>query len=592
MEIQESSPCHFKLWSELELHEFSDRFVIKPVESPDQGFSLSRFDGNIEQLDGDLGNTSGKVSTIYGVAGTIRLLAGLHVLVITSRKEVGTFLGYPVYRVMSMKFLSCNEASKFLTNQEKKDESYFMTLLKVVESTMGLYYSYDTDITLNLQRRFKLADGWMSKPIWKQADPRFVWNRNILEELIEKKVDGFIIPLIQGSFQTGLLKLKNSPATVTLISRRCTRRLGTRMWRRGANLEGDTANFIETEQLLEFEGARISFLQIRGSIPLLWEQIVDLSYKPRLNIIDHDQTSKVVERHFSDLCQRYGDILVADLTDKNGDEGRLSMAYAAEMEKLQNIRYVSFDFHHSCGNSNFDNIELLYDQIAEDFEKQGYFFIGKEGEVLSEQKGIMRTNCVDCLDRTNVTQSFLARKCLNSQLQRVGILSSTDCISMFSEDFEIFKNLWVDQGDEISLEYSGTHALKRDLVRYGKQTMAGMIKDGISALSRYYLNNFQDGIRQDAIDLISGRCDVNTSRPSSAQLNGFETFSYIPVASALLIGGLTVTSITLNQVGVAGRNAQTIVSSVICAGVTAGLMAVVKSNGRQICSKPRLCRLI
>ncbi|CDP06466.1 unnamed protein product [Coffea canephora] len=199
MEIQESSPCHFKLWSELELHEFSDRFVIKPVESPDQGFSLSRFDGNIEQLDGDLGNTSGKVSTIYGVAGTIRLLAGLHVLVITSRKEVGTFLGYPVYRVMSMKFLSCNEASKFLTNQEKKDESYFMTLLKVVESTMGLYYSYDTDITLNLQRRFKLADGWMSKPIWKQADPRFVWNRNILEELIEKKVDGFIIPLIQGN---------------------------------------------------------------------------------------------------------------------------------------------------------------------------------------------------------------------------------------------------------------------------------------------------------------------------------------------------------------------------------------------------------
>lgn len=34
------------------------------------------------------------------------------------------------------------------------------------------------------------------------------------------------------------------------------------MWRRGANLEGDTANFIETEQLLEFEGFRSSFLQV------------------------------------------------------------------------------------------------------------------------------------------------------------------------------------------------------------------------------------------------------------------------------------------------------------------------------------------
>lgn len=39
-------------------------------------------------------------------------------------------------------------------------------------------------------------------------------------------------------------------------------KLGTRMWRRGANLEGDTANFIETEQLLEFEGFMSSFLQV------------------------------------------------------------------------------------------------------------------------------------------------------------------------------------------------------------------------------------------------------------------------------------------------------------------------------------------
>lgn len=38
--------------------------------------------------------------------------------------------------------------------------------------------------------------------------------------------------------------------------------LGTRMWRRGANLEGDVANFIETEQLLQFEGSCFSFLQV------------------------------------------------------------------------------------------------------------------------------------------------------------------------------------------------------------------------------------------------------------------------------------------------------------------------------------------
>ncbi|KAK1364303.1 hypothetical protein POM88_039864 [Heracleum sosnowskyi] len=127
--------------------------------------------------------------------------------------------------------------------------------------------------------------------------------RYIIEELIENKLDGFIIPLLQGNILNnfifnGKLKLKRLPATVTLISRRSTRRLGTRMWRRGANLQGDAANFIETEQFMEFDGfissgiimSKYGSSDVRGSIPLLWEQIVDLSYKPRLNIISHEET--------------------------------------------------------------------------------------------------------------------------------------------------------------------------------------------------------------------------------------------------------------------------------------------------------------
>lgn len=38
------------------------------------------------------------------------------------------------------------------------------------------------------------------------------------------------------------------------------------MWRRGANLEGATANFIETEQILEFNGFKSSFLQVCTSL--------------------------------------------------------------------------------------------------------------------------------------------------------------------------------------------------------------------------------------------------------------------------------------------------------------------------------------
>lgn len=52
MENLGDSPSNFKVWRELELHEFEDKFVFKTLESSDQGFSVSRFDGNIEILNG------------------------------------------------------------------------------------------------------------------------------------------------------------------------------------------------------------------------------------------------------------------------------------------------------------------------------------------------------------------------------------------------------------------------------------------------------------------------------------------------------------------------------------------------------------
>lgn len=212
-----------------------------------------------------------------------------------------------------------------------------------------------------------------------------------------------------------------------------------------------------------------------------------------------------------------------------------------------------------------------------------------DGNILEEQKGVIRSNCIDCLDRTNVTQNYMAQKSLNLQLQRIGVLDSAECVSMFGDDYTKFRTIWAEQGDEISLQYAGTYALKGDLVRYGKQTVSGAIKDGISAMSRYYLNNFQDGVRQDALDLISGRYTVGANSPSQLQPIGGSQPSFLPVASALLIGGVTVTSFTIHQ---AGRNTQQYLASALWAGVTAGVVAMIKVNGRHLCSRPRLCHLI
>jgi hypothetical protein len=41
------------------------------------------------------------------------------------------------------------------------------------------------------------------------------------------------------------------------------------------------------------------------------------------------------------------------------------------------------------------------------------------------QKGVFRTNCMDCLDRTNVVQSVIGRHLLLSWLVKLGIMNKS-----------------------------------------------------------------------------------------------------------------------------------------------------------------------
>jgi hypothetical protein len=93
--------------------------------------------------------------------------------------------------------------------------------------------------------------------------------------------------------------------TLGLISRRCRFRAGTRYFRRGIDHEGNVANFNETEQILLVEGptvpgsvrtsddnytAKLSYVQIRGSVPVFWSEVNTLRYKPDLQVMELDTT--------------------------------------------------------------------------------------------------------------------------------------------------------------------------------------------------------------------------------------------------------------------------------------------------------------
>ncbi|XP_060193804.1 phosphoinositide phosphatase SAC6-like [Lycium barbarum] len=582
-----------KLYTRMRLWEFPDQYVVEPTDgSCGSCLEISRVDGSVKLID-EVPECSSvrvpKIQKIFGVIGILKLLAGSYVLVITDRECVGSYFGHPIFKVSSMKFFPCDHSLKNSTAEQKNMEAQFSALLNVAERTPGLYFSYDVNITLSAQRLHDLGDESKMLPLWRQADPRFVWNNYMMEQLIDNKLDPFLLPVVQGSFHNFQAAIGKDIIDVTLIARRCNRRAGTRMWRRGADSDGFVANFVESEQIIQLKGYTASFVQVRGSIPLLWNQIVDLTYKPKFEIVRIIEAPRVVERHYLDLRKKYGNVLSIDLVNKHGGEGRLSEKFANAMQHIaaDDVRYLHFDFHHICGHVHFERLSILYDQIEDFFIKNRYFLLNEKGEKVELQLGILRTNCIDCLDHTNVTQSMLGRKMLEFQLRRLGTFDAEETISSHPNLDESFKFLWANHGDDISIQYSGTPALKGDFVRYGHRTAQGILADGCNALTRYYLNNFVDGTKQDAVDLLQGHYILSVTRDmkQSSQKGGMETKASFPLALALILTGLFFAMLSLRKVR---HDLRSLLYAMVWASISLGIAAFVRANGRMFCNRPSL----
>lgn len=135
------------------------------------------------------------------------------------------------------------------------------------------------------------------------------------------------------------------------------------------------------------------------------------------------------------------------------------------------VKYTHFDFHQECGQSRWHNIrDKLMREFRGDLQAIGWY----DSTEKMTQQGIVRTNCIDCLDRTNVVQSELARAVLEQWLQKTGMLAAGATIKDAMPQLNAqYMNMWADHADAISIMYSGTPALKTDFTRTGKRTLQG-----------------------------------------------------------------------------------------------------------------------
>lgn len=297
---------------------------------------------------------------------------------------------------------------------------------------------------------------------------------------------------------------------LTLISRRSVKRSGLRYLRRGIDDEGNCANSVETEQILSSpdwspaKGIR-SFVQIRGSIPLYFSQS-PYGFKPAPML--HQSALKneaAIKKHFYDLKRRYGAVQIAALVDKHGSEKAIGEAYEKSVQSLQkadqleNVQFEWFDFHAECRGMKFENVSKLVHTLEATIKHYNETVISEKG-LETTQTGVIRTNCMDCLDRTNVAQSAFGQYMLQSDLARDGF----EIDLLHDESTTWFNTLWADNGDAISRQYASTAALKGDFTRTRHRNYRGALNDFSLTLTRYYNNMVNDYFSQAVIDVLLG----------------------------------------------------------------------------------------
>ena len=422
------------------------------------------------------------------------------------------------------------------------------TLKLLLKSNM-FYFSYDFDLTRRcVARPHKGTD----IPLFKQCDPQYFWNAHLSEAFVNEGLEDYILPIMQGFVGQRAFEFDNNPGAstkaadavisaslgeprsvadvareaqahektsflLTVISRKSIRRAGFRYMRRGIDENGNVANCVETEQLLSsptwIDRPVRSFVQIRGSIPLFYSQ-TPYNFKPTPSLHStREANQRALRSHFTELATEYGEVQAVSLIDRHGGELAIGNEYEGHAKLLnehgglngRTLQFDWFDFHDICRGMKFENVSLLIETLKPFLETIGWSDISdSHGKCHEPQRGIIRTNCMDCLDRTNVVQSAIAQHVLAQQLAQYLQKPGESGNATPDPTSTAFNALWADNGDALSLAYAGTAALKGDYVRTRRRNLAGLLTDLSLTLSRFYRNLFDDFFAQAVLDFVLG----------------------------------------------------------------------------------------
>ncbi|CAO0793176.1 unnamed protein product [Mucor circinelloides] len=469
---------------------------------------------------------------VFGCLGLITVRNECFVAIVTDCVSVGRIrAGEEVYKIQSVSFysLSSNNYDDFVDPASWDDDwdqpsnnngnviQHPCAQLQKLFSVGSFYFTPDFDLTKTVQARTSKASLGVHS-----FDEHFLWNQFLISGLLDfrskldrkKQMDldrgGFLVFAIRGYVGVEVVDIDNEKFELSVISKLSCQRAGTRFNTRGIDDNGHVANFVETETVLYSDRTCYSYTQIRGSVPVFWEQQGMQLVQHKIQISRGSAaTQPAVKRHFDELLDRYNAVCNINLLaqrDTSGGETLLSNEFNTAVNQLgyneNAVKMVNFDLHAECRGGNYENVAMLMNDIARYLDQYGFFLMDTDdNQIIYTQKGVFRTNCMDCLDRTNLVQNVISKRVLINYVQD----RFKDRRIHLDRVIARHSHLWAENGDSLSKIYAGTGALKSAFTRTGKVTFMNVLSDATKSVNRFYINNFQDKAKQEVIDQLLGK---------------------------------------------------------------------------------------
>ncbi|KAF3958797.1 hypothetical protein CMV_016327 [Castanea mollissima] len=487
--------------------------------------------GLLKRLDEGNKKTGGLklVTACYGIVGFVKFLEPYYMLLITKRRKIGEICGHAIYAITKSEMIPISNPTVRTLMAYSKNENRYQKLLCTVDLTKDFFFSYSYHVMLEftltlIARRSRLYAG-----------------TRYLKRGVNKRG-----------------RVANDVETEQIVSEDAT--------------EGHTMRIS-------------SVVQYRGSVPLIWSQNISgfHKFKPEFSLAPEQHNYEATKLHFENLAKRYGKpIIILSLLKTRGKkraEKNLNAAYAEAITSIienlpekNHLRFCRWDlkthmYHRRAiqelkqlGEFFADTLDLtgiFYCHVPQKLCLEGFLNLSYFDENLNEnedadnletkvgdgvgsgdvyrkygvksiicQKGVLRTNCLDCLDRTNIAQYMYGLVALGRQLHALGLIESPNVDLKTNFLAEDLMKVYEAMGDTLALQYGGSPAHNKIFAEIrGQWRPAAGCQDLMKTVQRFYSNAFSDFERQDAINVFLGYFRPQLGKLSLWELDSGQRFN-------------------------------------------------------------------